>query len=224
LLEVARLAAVRCESAPALEIAQGNLPEALSKRAPADLVLASYALTELAPAALAEALEKLWTQTTEMLVVVEPGTPEGFRRILQIRAWLIAHAGHIAAPCTHAEGCPLATAERWCHFSQRLPRRRDHLLVKSASVNYEDEKFSYLAVSKTPLRNDAARRILSTPRVDKNAVRLTLCAPDKVEECVIERSDKEAYKKARHYDWGALRAADASGALHAADASGGPAL
>ena len=35
----------------------------------------------------------------------------------------------------------------WCHFSQRLPRSRDHMLLKDASVPFEDERYSYVVVT-----------------------------------------------------------------------------
>ena len=42
-----------------------------------------------------------------MLVLVEPGTPQGFARIREARAALIAEGAHIVAPCTHENVCPM---------------------------------------------------------------------------------------------------------------------
>jgi hypothetical protein len=36
----------------------------------------------------------------------------------------------------------------WCHFSQRLPRSRDHMLLKDADVPFEDERYSYVVVTR----------------------------------------------------------------------------
>ena len=46
----------------------------------------------------------------DVLLVVEPGTPAGWQRILLVRDRLIALGAHIVAPCTHAERCPARRA------------------------------------------------------------------------------------------------------------------
>ena len=89
----------------------------------ADLVTLSYVLGELAPAAIARLTERLWELSRDVLLVVEPGTPAGWQRILLVRDRLIALGAHIVAPCTHAERCPLAAPD-WCHFSRRVARSR----------------------------------------------------------------------------------------------------
>ena len=136
--------------APAVEtqFVAGSIPQALLGLTAGDLVVASYALAEIPQAALQGVVADLWRLASTLLVIVEPGTPDGFRRILNCRDMLIAAGGRVVAPCTHEDLCPLATATRWCHFSKRLARSRDHLITKNASVPFEDERFSYLAVTK----------------------------------------------------------------------------
>lgn len=181
---------------------QGHLPETLTKAAAADVVMASYVLTEIMPNALGGILGTLWRLADKLLVIVEPGTPDGYRRILACRDTLLGEGAQILAPCSHEGPCPLAKNDRWCHFSARLPRSRDHLLTKGASVPFEDEKFSYLIAGKG--FGDVARgqRILATPRVSKASIGLTLCVPDTPEEYVIARSEKDAYRAAKRLDWG----------------------
>lgn len=204
LLGLARVLRSALQREIAADIATSDLARLPGDGPDADVVMASYALTELAPPALGEILDALWHRTGRLLVIVEPGTMDGFQRILKTRDLLIARGATIVAPCSHDGRCPLADNARWCHFAARLARSRDHMIVKDAHVPFEDEKFSYLVAGKGFTNVPTGRRILATPKVSKAGVTLTLCAPDQVEEHAIPRRDKEAYKAAKRLDWGDL--------------------
>lgn len=169
----------------------------------ADLVAASYALAEIAPAALAGTVERLWAATRGLLVLVEPGTPAGYQRLLAVRDQLIAAGGVILAPCPHQQPCPLAAPD-WCHFSQRLARSRDHRLAKGAETPFEDEKFSYMVVARPGVAADVSTpRVLAPPRAGKPSIELKLCTPaGALENRFAARRDKAAYAVARRIDWG----------------------
>lgn len=194
------------EGAPGADFAftLATMEQGLEAAPEADLAVASYALTELPMAEAVDAARALWRRAREMLAIVEPGTPDGFARILAYRDALIGEGAHILAPCTHEAACPLAGAARWCHFSQRLARSRDHLALKDARVPYEDEKYSYLVAARTLRRPEGVRRVLATPNVNKARVVLDLCAPGAVEQRVVERRAGEEYKIAKRADWGDL--------------------
>lgn len=183
-----------------VSVTAGDLASALAKVGGADVVLANYALAEIATAA--AVLARLWELTGRLLVLVEPGTANGFQRVLAYRTYLLGQGATILAPCSHEGGCPLKDQPRWCHFGVRLPRSRDHLLIKNASVPYEDEKFMYLVAGKNVGAVARGRRVLATPRVSKAGVTLALCAPNEVEKRVIARRQNEAYKAAKRCDWG----------------------
>jgi hypothetical protein len=112
---------------------------------------------ELAPGECAGFAQALWAATAQALVVIEPGTPAGYGRIMQTRSLLVAASAHVMAPCPHERNCPLAAPD-WCHFAQRLPRSRDHLRVKAAAVPFEDEKFSYVVLSHAAATPGCSRR------------------------------------------------------------------
>ena len=199
-----RLSAV----SPALRNAAYRLGDAatgLGAVAAADLTVASYVIAELDAPAAARLIERLWEKTSGVLLLVEPGTPDGFRRILAARTQLIAAGAHVLAPCPHAAPCPmthLMAEPAWCHFAQRLARSRDHLRIKQADVPFEDEKYSYVAVSRP---SAAARdsRVVATPRLSKAAVALRLCTPaGQLAEVAVPRRDKPAYAAARRLRWG----------------------
>ena len=101
--------------------------------------------------------ELMWAKTRDTLLIVEPGTPAGYARILALRAQLIASGAHVAAPCPHDGTCPL-TAPDWCHFTQRLPRSRAHKQLKGAELPFEDEKFTYVALTRAPVAHASRAR------------------------------------------------------------------
>ena len=117
--------------------------------------------------------ELMWAKTRDTLLVVEPGTPAGYARIMALREQLIGAGAHVAAPCPHDGRCPLVAPD-WCHFTQRLPRSRAHKQLKSAELPYEDEKFAYLALTRAPVARHPAR-VLAQPDVGKAGVTAKLC-------------------------------------------------
>lgn len=168
---------------------------------PQDLVTCAYVLDEIAPAALPVLIERLWQLTVGMLVVVEPGTPAGWRRIIDVRTRLIESGANVAAPCPHHAPCPLIPPD-WCHFAQRVARSRVHRLAKDADVPWEDEKFIYLAATRAPVP-DRASRVLAPPRAGSGKVQLKLCRADgTVSEQLITKRDGQSFKTARRLDWG----------------------
>jgi ribosomal protein RSM22 (predicted rRNA methylase) len=173
---------------------------ALDEAGPADLVIASYLIGEVGEVERRALAERLWDKTRDTLVVVEPGTPAGYERIIELRTQLIAAGAHVAAPCPHDAACPLAAPD-WCHFSQRLPRLRAHIQVKGAELPFEDEKFSYVVLTRTPVTKTFSR-VLAPPAVSKVEVSAKLCAADGLAIEKVPRRDKAAYAKARRWSWG----------------------
>jgi ribosomal protein RSM22 (predicted rRNA methylase) len=178
----------------------GDALALLADAEPADLVTASYAAGEIAAEDLARFTRLLWAATAGVLVIIMPGTPEGYVRMLRMRADLIAAGAHVAAPCPHDRPCPLQPPD-WCHFAQRLPRSRDHLRVKRGAVPFEDEKFSYAVLSRaTP--QPVAARVLAPPKVTKSAVTAKLCKEEGVETETAARRDPEAWRRFKSWRWG----------------------
>ena len=168
----------------------------------ADLVVAAYALAELPQSKTEEAASALWQACKNTLLIIEPGTPQGFARIHRARATLIAQGAHLIAPCTHMNACPILAPD-WCHFSVRLPRSREHMHAKKAAVPFEDEKFSYVIASRQPVALEGSR-ILAPPVETKAEIKFKLCAENGLTQQSIARRDKAAYKRVRKLEWGDL--------------------
>jgi ribosomal protein RSM22 (predicted rRNA methylase) len=179
----------------------------------ADLVVASYALAEIAQDKQISTVMELWNATQGVLALIEPGTPAGYARILAARDALMAAGATLAAPCPHHARCPLV-GEDWCHFSVRLPRSRDHRLAKDAEVPFEDERFSYLIATQPGVEVIPREpRVLAPPRTGKPGIALKLCGLDgQVEQRLIAKRDKPTYAIARRLDWGDTLQPPASGA------------
>ena len=178
----------------------GEARASLARAGPADFVVASYLIGELGEAERASLAEAMWAKTRDTLVVIEPGTPAGYARIIALREQLVAAGAHVLAPCPHDRQCPLVPPD-WCHFSQRLARSRAHKQVKGADVPFEDERFSYVALTREPV-SEHPSRVLAQPAIGKAGISARLCTPAGVTLAKVPRRDKEAYAKARHWRWG----------------------
>ncbi|XP_071919885.1 rsm22-cox11 tandem protein 2, mitochondrial-like isoform X1 [Coffea arabica] len=139
-----------------------------------DLVIASYVLGEIPSLKdRITVVRQLWDLTGDVLILIEPGTPEGSNIISQMRShilWMesrkirkLESASHksskslitmksgafIVAPCPHDGRCPLYNTGKYCHFVQRLERTTSQRAYKRSRGKplrgYEDEKFSYVA-------------------------------------------------------------------------------
>ncbi|XAR64421.1 hypothetical protein NMG60_11024752 [Bertholletia excelsa] len=139
-----------------------------------DLVIASYVLGEIP--SLQDRItivRQLWNLTRDVLVLVEPGTPQGSNIISQMRSHILwmerrkcrkleaaldktskdlidpKSGAFVVAPCPHDGRCPLDNTGKYCHFVQRLERttsQRAYKRSKGESLRgFEDEKFCYVA-------------------------------------------------------------------------------
>jgi ribosomal protein RSM22 (predicted rRNA methylase) len=178
----------------------GDLEQPDTIRGSFDLVIANFSLAEIAPARLSALAAAAWAATSGKLILVEPGTPTGSARVLDARDQLLRSGGQVLAPCPGNVPCPLPGGD-WCHFAVRLPRRRDHRLVKNAALPFEDEKYAYAILSRgagTP----AEARILRPPMASKPAVRAALCTTGGLRDLAVPARDKARHKAARHWRWG----------------------
>jgi len=178
-----------------------DLTEELPDRIPRDLVTLAYVLDELAPTARDTLVDRLWRLTTGILVIVEPGTPAGWQRMLRARARLLSAGAALVAPCPHAQTCPL-TEPDWCHFAARVERTRLHRTIKQADVPWEDEKFIYLAAARAAAPGSGSR-VIAPPEAANGRIRLKLCQPDgTARRRLVTRREGAAFKAARRCGWG----------------------
>lgn len=186
-----------------------DLAKAVSVKA--DLVTCSYVLNELSIRSaddfsdirqMSELISIAWSATDQILVLIEPGTPAGFANIRSAREQLIAAGGHVLAPCTHENACPLLGTD-WCHFPVRLERDRCHQQIKLASLGYEDEKYSYLIMAKHAQNWPRhASRVIKKPIYRAGCVKIDLCTASGIKNVMLSKRSKTSYKQARKLRWG----------------------
>ncbi len=165
-----------------------------------DLTLMSYALGELPLHSTEQVLTSLWERTGMALVIIEPGTKEGSERLLRVREILIKLGAMILAPCTHHQRCPLKDTD-WCHFKERLDRLPLHRRVKGADLSFEDEKYSYLIVTREPATCSRGR-IIKAPIKKKGHVYLDICSHDGLNQAVVTKKTNKHYNRLRKMAWG----------------------
>ncbi|MQY11208.1 hypothetical protein SRB5_13220 [Streptomyces sp. RB5] len=173
-----------------------------------DLITVSYVLGELTGQDRAAVLDAA-ADAAQAVVIVEPGTPDGYRRVIEARDRLIDAGFTVAAPCPHSRTCPMIAdageavpAGDWCHFAARVQRSSLHRQLKGGALGHEDEKYSYVAAVRLPV-TPAPTRVVRHPQTRKGLVMLRLCTGDDglTGENVSKRHGP-LYKAARDVQWG----------------------
>jgi ribosomal protein RSM22 (predicted rRNA methylase) len=73
--------------------------------------------------------------------------------------------------------------------------------VKSGSLGYEDEKFSYVIGSRGDPAH-AAGRIVRHPQIRSGHVRLRVCRDEQLVDVVVSKRQAGGYRWARDARWG----------------------
>jgi ribosomal protein RSM22 (predicted rRNA methylase) len=169
----------------------------------ADVAILSYVLGEMSLEQSQKIVDRLWASPIPLLVLIEPGTPRGYERILALRDEAIRKGAQIVAPCPHRLACPMKEGE-WCHFGARVERTSLHRRLKDGTLGYEDEKYSYVVLAKPNLPiTPIFGRLVHRPFKGSGHVKLPLCVNDgTLKEVTVTRKDKGPYKAARDSEWG----------------------
>ena len=168
-----------------------------------DAIVAAYALNELTDDERSAVVDALWRAAKHALIIIEPGTPRGFSIVRAARESVLARGGHAAAPCTHNAPCPMSTDD-WCHRPERIARSAAHRSAKDARLGFEDEKFSFVILTRKPLSDSAVGRIVRKPIRNAGHVHLDLCTGGELKRTTVARSDGALYRQARDAAWGEI--------------------
>ena len=197
-----------------------------------DMVTLSYVLMEMKTQEQRDLVVKdLWRRVSPggTMVIVDRGTPAGFRYIHRIRELFISSleqdSWHFVAPCPHESACPLAlTGRDWCHFSQQVERIPHRVYCKGErNVVVDTEKYSYLVIRKGPGPRQVYKNAFQTdveweksyfwPRVVMAPIKaaghtlIDVCSkPNNFERLVVSKGKSHAcgYRPSRKLVWGDL--------------------
>ncbi|KAF9586120.1 37S ribosomal protein S22 [Lunasporangiospora selenospora] len=113
-----------------------------------DVVMSAFTLSEItSPEMRRTTLEQLWDSTEDMLILIDRGTPSGFRVIAEAREQILGLDKDLtkSRPEYDAYGNLLPVPEP-------VPRSPAHVLAprktKHSKENYEDAKYSYVVLRK----------------------------------------------------------------------------
>ncbi len=167
----------------------------------ADVVILSYVLNELPESECSAILDRLWQATKDYLIIITAGTPDAFSQLRKARHHLIAQGAHILAPCPHTLDCPIQGTD-WCHFKTRLSRSAEHRRLKGGDLGYEDEKFSYLILSKQAT-SETYSRVTKSPLHRSGHGSFEVCTPTgQLETINYSKSKSQQYKNLKTLHWG----------------------
>lgn len=166
-----------------------------------DLVVLSYVLNELPESDIPKILENLWSVTQDYLILITPGTPAAFQQLRQARSHLISLGATVIAPCPHQFECPMMEND-WCHFRVRVSRSAEHRKIKGGDLGYEDEKYSYLILSRHT--NGASySRVTKPPQHRSGHGSFEVCAPTgQLQTITYSKSKSADFKTLKNLEWG----------------------
>lgn len=151
-------------------------------------VFASYFINEIKDKILA--LKKMFDLSEKYVFILEPGTPSGYKSILEAKKIAAELDWYPLMPCA-TQDCKLS-GEDWCHFSIRLPRTKHHAKLKNAALPYEDEKFCYVIFSKKETGFFENNTVIKRPIKKSGHTIFDVCTSDGIRRVV--RTDKASKK------------------------------
>ncbi len=177
-----------------------------SKNKKFDLVIISSVLNELTEEERIRVVSRAFTQCSGVLVIVEPGTPKG-AKIVEESYQTFENKSIIVAP--YVSNNFTQGGEHWIHFPQRFIRPefqrrvRQHMRISSMMASdWEETKYSYIALSKHEPKTSAWGRLLAPIKKQKAWFDLTVLTEKGIEKLQVFKRDKEKYNLVRKLKWG----------------------
>lgn len=165
-----------------------------------DLVVLGHVLNELRADEQRAVIERAWSMTAGVLLLVEPGTAAAFAVVRAARDQLLGSGAQTIAPCAHDQPCPLQ--DDWCHFPQRLKRPPFQRRAREALSEWEDSKFSYAALARFPATQPIWGRVIREPTSNKAYAEAIISSRDGIVQQRALKRHKDAFRRVKNLAWG----------------------
>lgn len=185
-----------------------NIRKKLEGTGSYDLVLFANVLNEFSAKEIERHLDAAYQLCTGVMVIVEPGTSYG-NAVIEQSAKHFAATKSLVAP--YIEGNFVPSTDYWIHFSQRFIRpefqRRLRQHMRSSSLmasDWENTKYSYVAISKIPSAMQAWGRSIGPVKKQKGYIEVPVLIKDEIVHIKVMKRNKSKYTFAKDLQWGEL--------------------
>jgi ribosomal protein RSM22 (predicted rRNA methylase) len=173
-----------------------------------DLIIIANVLNELTPKAQENLVGQAFNLCKGLLIIIEPGTPQG-SKIVSAVAEKLCKAGILLAP--YIANTFVRDTDYYLHFPQRFIRpdfqRRIRQQMRESSEmasDWEESKYSYVAISKFPAEKNYWARTVGEPEIRKGFLEVPVITIENLTKIKVMKRDKEAFTFAKRLRWGEL--------------------
>ncbi|MBP9719087.1 MAG: hypothetical protein KBD46_01340 [Candidatus Levybacteria bacterium] len=170
-----------------------------------DIVLLANMLGELDTAQRDHLIGSAYNHCKGIMVIVEPGTPEG-SAIVYKAAKSLSHE-QILAP--YSNNTLIEDTNHWLHFPQRFIRpefqRRVRQHMRDSSLmasDWEEAKYAYVAIGNNMISTKPWGRCVGAPTLYKGYLQIPIMTTDGMEVVKVMKRHKQQYLFAKKLKWG----------------------
>lgn len=173
-----------------------------------DLVIIANVLNELSPSVREKIIGQAYNKCKGILVIIEPGTPQG-SQIIESAAQNLSKVGLLLAP--YIANSFVQTDDYYLHFPQRFIRPEFQRRVRqqmrddaSKASDWEDAKYAYVVISKIPTESHAWGRCVGPIETQKGFLKVPILTASGVTKVKVMKRNRENYSFAKRLRWGDL--------------------
>jgi ribosomal protein RSM22 (predicted rRNA methylase) len=172
-----------------------------------DLIIIANVLNELPPAERAQLIDRISHRNRGVMLILEPGTPQGFQ-IIQAAAKNNTQKRKLIAP--YIPNTFVSSDRYWLHFPQRFVRpdflRRVRQNMRDSSLmasDWEETKYSYVAFSTIEPEKIWGRSVGPVVK-QKGYLEMTILTTEGVMPIRVMKRHKKEYTFAKNLQWGEI--------------------